>query len=309
MSEAGAATTAAGGGGGGDITVSAGSPGSSSTQAATPSGGKAAAETVSKGSVQSAPAVQWTESLSPEMKDYVTTKGFKDPSMLLDSYVNLEKLRGVPQERLLKLPESADASEWNDVYSKLGRPDNPDGYGLQVPEKGDPAFVNWAKDAFHKLNLTKNQATGLLEKFSEYVGSKNTESLEQYKSKVAEQEINLKKDWGSAYHQNIAVAQQAAKTFGIPSEAVDAMEKAIGFDGVMKLMSNIGMRLGESKYVSGQSNSQNAYGETMVLTPQQARARIENLRRDPDFVSKYTAGHPDAVNKMNALHQMAYSAD
>ena len=72
-----------------------------------------------------APA-DWTAGLPEEMKGYVQNKGFKDPSAVVESYRNFEKLMGVPQDRMIKLPEKAeDKAAWDSIYNRLGRPEKP----------------------------------------------------------------------------------------------------------------------------------------------------------------------------------------
>lgn len=268
---------------GGDIKVSDASPKTSS-------------------STTSANTKSWIEGFSPEQADYIATKGFQSPQAVLESYMNLEKLRGVPQERLLKLPESPDADGWQAVYSKLGKPETPEGYDIQVAEGGDENFAKWAKEAFHKLNLTKSQAQGFIEKLVDYNTQNEITATEQYKANVQKQEMNLRKEWGSAYHQNVANAQRAYKAFGIPDNAVAALEKEMGFDGLMKLMNDIGSKMGEDAYIDGVRSRE--FGD--VLTPEQARAKISNLKRDSEFTKKFLAGDTEARAKMSRLHQMAY---
>lgn len=251
----------------------------------------------------------WTQSLSPELQEFVNTKGFKDPASVLDSYRNLEKLRGVPQDRLLKLPETPDAPEWKDVYSKLGVPDNAEGYGLQATEGGDEKFLNWAKETFHGLNLTKDQAHKLVEGFNQFAQDKTEMSANEYNEKVKTQEMDLKKDWGSAYHQNVANAQNAARAFDIPGEAVDALEKVMGFDGVMKFLNNIGTKIGESNFHTGEGRQGFGGGDSDLLTPSQAKAKIASLKQDPTFTQKYLAGDGEAKARMSRLHKMAYPDD
>lgn len=251
---------------------------------------------------------KWSESLSPELKEYVTNKGFKDPTSVLESYRNLEKLRGVPQDRLLKLPESPDAPEWKDVYAKLGTPATPNDYGLEPSEGGDEGFLNWAKETFHGLNLTKNQAHALVEKFGEYAVQKTESQNADYGEKIKAQELELKKEWGSAYHQNIAQAQAAARAFDIPGEAVDALEKSIGFDGTMKFLSNIGKKMGEAAFHGG--NQRQGFGEAgEILSPSQAKAKIAALKADSTFTEKYLAGDGAARERLSRLHKMAYPDD
>lgn len=244
----------------------------------------------------------WSDSLSPEMKDLVTQRGFKDPGQVLESYVNLEKLRGVPQDRLLKLPETPDAPEWKDIYKKLGTPDTKDGYELKPAKGDDPEFFNWASDTFHGLNLTKTQAQGILQKFGEFVSNRDTQTSESYKIKTAQQEAQLKKEWGAAYGQNSVNADLAIKKLGIPDNAVKALGKELGFDGAMKLLNTIGSNMGEASFVG--AGSGNGFGN-QILTPAQAKARIQSLKQDPGFTQKYLSKDAQAMKTMTDLHAMA----
>lgn len=269
-----------------------------------PAKGASQSHASTKETVVTAPS--WVEGLKPEHKEYVSTKGFQDPSSVLESYINLEKLRGVPQERLLKLPESAEAEGWGEVYSKLGKPATPEGYGILPAEGADPAFSNWAKESFHKLNFTETQAKGLLEKFNDFNATQAMAEKEQYDSNLKKQEMSLRKDWGAAYHQNVANAQRAQSAFNLPETAIAALEKTMGLDGLMKFMNDIGSKIGEHSFVGGERQS--GFGEG-VLTPDQAKAKIGALKRDHSFTKKFLAGDVDAKNKMSRLHEMAYPSD
>src|SRR4051812_7514574 len=75
------------------------------------------------GGAPAAPA-DWTAGLNEATRGFVENRGFKDPQTLADSYVNLEKLMGVPKDRLLQVPEKDDDAEgWGKVYNRLGRPE------------------------------------------------------------------------------------------------------------------------------------------------------------------------------------------
>ena len=77
----------------------------------------------------------WTTGFTDELKGYVDAKGFKDAQSVVESYRNFEKIKGVPQERLLTLPEKDEDPSWNDVWKRLGRPDQPKDYQLEVPKE------------------------------------------------------------------------------------------------------------------------------------------------------------------------------
>lgn len=246
------------------------------------------------------PTASWTDSLAPELKGFVESRQFKDPASVVDAYRNLEKLRGVPKERLLTLPEKEDAPEWNDIYSRLGKPADPSEYGIKADGESKD-FAEWAQKTFFDANMTKKQATVFAQKWDEYFKGQATAIEEKQQQQLAAQETALKKEWGAAFEQNTMAAKKAAVAFGLDGEKVDALEKALGFDGVMKLLHQIGSKVGESDFVSGKST-----GGFGVLTPAAAQQKIKELRSDQDFVRRYTAGDAGAREEMAKLHKWAY---
>lgn len=275
------------------VNVSTGAPGTS---------------TAAKPGAEGAP--KWTDSFDADMKEYVTAKGFQDPKSVLESYRNLEKLRGVPQERLLKLPDpqAADADKaMSEVFEKLGKPPTAEGYGLQPKDPNNAKFTDWAKDTFLKLNLTATQGQELVKQFNAYNEAIEGETKAAHTEKVKAQVGVLRKEWGGAFEQNVARAQNAYRQFGIPDAAIDSLEQSIGFDGVMKLFHRLGTQVGEQEFISG--NTATPIGKDMVLTPDQANARIKALKQDGEWVRRYLAKDVKAVDEMTRLMQMANPSD
>lgn len=270
------------------ITVSTGAPGTSSANQPAAGTGK------------------WYDSYDADTKEYVTQKGFADPKAVVESYRNLEKLRGVPQDRLLKLPDAnagADAPEWNDIYSKLGKPATPEGYGLKPKDPNQAGFTNWAKDTFHKMNLTATQGQELVKQFDAYNQTRQAEINEAHTQKVTQQTQALKTEWGAAYQQNLSRAQSAYRQFGIPDAAIDSLEQSIGFDGVMKLFHKLGTQVGEHDFIGG--NGGQGFGEGTILTPEQANAKIKALKQDTAWAANYIKGGVKERAEMERLMKMA----
>jgi hypothetical protein len=233
----------------------------------------------------------------------VKNKGFNDPKSVLESYRNLEKLRGVPADRLLKLPEPGDDKGMNEIYEKLGKPATPEGYGFNAKDPNNAGFTNWAKDAFHKLNLSTQQGQELVNQFNEYQGQVEAQEKADHTAKVQAQVTSLKKEWGGAYQQNLNRAMAAYRQFGIPDAAVDSLEKTMGFDGVMKVFNALGAKVGEHQFVGGDPNQ--SFGEGMILTPEQANAKIKALKQDGQWVDRYLKKDTKAVAEMERLMRMA----
>jgi hypothetical protein len=245
----------------------------------------------------------WTSGLNDELKGYAQNKGWKDPSSVVDSYRNLEKVHGVPRERLLKLPEKAEDAEWGEVYNRLGRPSKADDYQLPVPEGDKGEFAKIAGGKFHELGLTKDQGQKLAKWWNDSL-SQNKQTFEAQRTQALEGELNaLKQEWGQAYDQNVNIARKAMTTFGISNEKIESLEKTTGFTDLMKLLHGIGSKIGEDQFISGDSKA--GFG---TMTPSAAESEIRTLRNDQSFVKDLLAKKADAVKRWDQLHQWAYGS-
>lgn len=245
----------------------------------------------------------WYTGLSDDLRGYVETKGWQDQAAVVESYRNAEKLLGLPADRVVKLPKhDAPAEEWMDaVWSKLGRPEQPDGYGFQAPEGGDTSFADWAGKTFHELGVPREMGAKIAEKYEEFIQSMDSQYKEQFETQIGQEQETLKKDWGAAYEQNKNIAAQAAQKLGVDAEALDALESQIGFAKVMEMFHSIGTKMGEADFVGGDAPA--GFG---IMSPQQAQSRIQALRSDSDFIKRYTSGDLAARDEMERLHKWAY---
>lgn len=244
----------------------------------------------------------WTAVLPEELRGYVQNKGWKDPADLANSYVNLEKLRGVPAERLLTLPEKSDDPKWGELWAKLGKPEKPEDYGIKAAEGGDPAFAAEAAKWLHDLNIPKAAGAGLVEKFTVFAAAQQAAEEARLTAEATKQENDLKAAWGSAYDQNVEIARRAAAQFGLTEEVLAGIEKSAGYRATMELFNNIGTGLGEADAV-GMGGK--APGGNRLLTPEAARARIRSLMVDTDWANKYLNGNVEAREEMERLQKAA----
>jgi hypothetical protein len=245
----------------------------------------------------------WTSSLNEQQKLYVGQKGFKDQASVLDSYQNLEKLMGAPKERLLKLPEKADAPEWGEIYDKLGRPKNANEYTFAKPSGKDanPEFTDWAQKQFHALGLTKSQGETLAAKWNEYAVGDQSKAQETQANNLKVEQTALKKEWGAAFEQQMKTCSKAAQTFGLGPDEVSKLESALGYSATLKFLASVGSKLGEDSFVTGDGG-----GFQGALTPDRAQAEIADLRKDKDFTSRYLNGGFAEKAKMERLMKFAY---
>lgn len=240
---------------------------------------------------------------------YVANKGWKGPGDMLASYRNLEKLTGVPADKLVRLPTDASPEAWNEVYTKLGRPESADKYEIPVPEGDTGEFAKTAASWFHEAGLSNNQATKLAERWNKHVGSLTTAQTEAQNQKIQTEVNALKSEWGGSFDANMQLVERAAEAFQVSEQQLIALKSAMGPAAAMKFMHGIGSKLGvEDNGLIGQGGG--GTGTFGGVTPQQALSQINELRNDRAFVQQFTSQDPktrgEARAKMDRLHKLAY---
>lgn len=246
----------------------------------------------------------WTASLPDDVRGYAELKGFKDVSSVVEAYRNFEKIRGVPQERLLTLPEKADAPEWGSVYERLGKPAKKEDYKIGGKSGQDTEFANWAKEVFHGANLSTKQAETISAKWEEFGSAVSEKQAQAFNQKMEQEVLSLKKEWGQAYDQQVQAAKQAVSAFGIDEQTVDKLESVLGHQKLMKMFSEIGSKVGEGEFITGKSGN----GFNGVMTPAAAKEKIKMLQADKTWGAKYVSGDADARQEFANLHKMAFGA-
>lgn len=247
----------------------------------------------------------WTSSFNDDMKGYISNKGFKDPAMLADAYRNLEKLHGVPADRIAKLPErfyddkGAMTAEGRAIYERLGAPKKADEYGLKAPQGGDQKALDAFMSKAHELGLTKAQAESLNKWGDEVNGGRSKAMQEAMVAKFNDEDRALKAEWGGAFDQEKKIAADGMRKMGWDGKTVDAMASVLGHKETMKLLNQVGKSTGESQFFGAQK-------QDMKMIPQNAKAKIEELKGDKTFYERLSSGDRDAKAQWDRLHQDAY---
>lgn len=242
-----------------------------------------------------------------EIRGFVQTKGFKDPEILADSYRQLEKLIGVPKDQILKLPTDFNTPEGEAVFQRLGKPEKPEGYNIEVPKDATPAdkeFMDWAKNTFHKSNMTSDQAKNLLGEWNSFQQAAAKKQLEAIETQNKTEYDTLKSQWGNAYDQKLEVGKAAAKEFGLTQEQIQGIQNTVGYEKTMKLFHDIGSKLGETPFVQG--NGKNGFG---AMDTETAKSLIAAKKSDSEFMKKYSNGDANAKAEMGRLYKDAYPGE
>jgi len=241
--------------------------------------------------------------LSPEGSEFIQKKGFKNPDAVIESYRNLEKLAGTPAERILKLPDPEDADGMRAVFEKLGAGKSADDYKLPVPEGGDDTFSKTAASWMHEVGVPVDMGVKLAEKYNGFLQEQVAAQQQEMQQRDQSQLVQLKADWGQNMDVNTRIVDKAAETFGMNEQVIESLRQSMGAGEAMKLLLEIGSKLGvDDRFVGGDGPGYVSVGGS----PDQAKARIEELKTDEAFVKKYASGDLAARREMERLHRIAF---
>jgi hypothetical protein len=239
--------------------------------------------------------VPWLGEVDADTLGYVQNKGWTDPKALLEGYRSLEKMRGVPAERLLTLPAAdADQAARDAFYDKLGRPKTAADYDFKL---GDETLTGQLKTIMHKHGLTAEQARGVTADFGAFDQGVTEAKTKAVQEQVAADHTKIMAEWGAAADHNLQAAKKGREILGWKPEIVDAISGVLGHYNTVKLLHSIAERSGEAGFVADTSPG----AHNAKMTPEQARNAYEQLRADPAWVKRYASGDVAAANEKRRL--------
>lgn len=244
----------------------------------------------------------WKEAISQEYRTNPNIEKFTELDALAKSYINAVSMIGTDK---IPLPgKSATDEQWNEVYNKLGRPESPDKYTLELKTDVAPVDENiikgFAQNA-HKLGLNNKQAQGILEFYKSTLEGSAKEMAVNMEAAQAEAANTLRSEWGRAYDENLRKAASVAKTYLEP-EILDSQLR----DGtrlgdhpkIIKAFANIANLLSEDKIIGTESDN--------VLQGRDIEKEIDELTSDRQgaYWNKTHPNHNKVVNQVLALREL-----
>ena len=270
---------------------------------------------------------QWTDVLSDDLKSNPVFEKHKlgegealvgVPPSLINSHVEQQKLIG--RDKIPVPPENATDDDWNEVWSRLGRPEKADGYGLKIADdlpdivknEADEELMTGFSEICHKAGIIPKQAQMVLDWFlpaNAEKAKKRDQAGEEFSKKA---EADLRKEWGKAYEEKVKSSsntflyfadQMGEEKSGQLKEMMD--KTGMGDDPLLVgFFAKIGELIGEDT-ITGKARP------SFALTPEQAGAEIDKIYGDekhPYHDPKH-AEHKAAVERMNELTEMQIAAE
>jgi len=247
-------------------------------------------------------AKSWKETISEEFRNDPNISKFTEIDALAKSYINATRMIG--QDKVAVPNENSTDDQWNEIYGKLGRPESPDKYKLEVQSETVPLDENTVKqfaENAHKLGLNNKQAQGVLEYYKNSMEGSLQQARIDTETAQANAEQELRKEWGRSYDENIKKAGAIAKAN--MSEDILNMELKDGtrigdHPSVIKGFASIANLMSEDKLVSTESEN--------VDRGTDYEAEISKLVNDRDgpYWNKSHPDHDKVVQQVFTLRTM-----
>lgn len=249
----------------------------------------------------------WKDILPQEYKDAAWLKNISDIPTLVKSHAHMQKMVGA--DKIAVPSKNATPEEWKAVYEKLGLPQKPEEYKVEIDpkfkDKMDEDFVKGLSSKAHEAGILPHQAKKVAEWFAEENEKAFITQQKELENHIAAGIDGLKKEWGSAYNEKITQAKVALKELGGEELTKYVRESGLGKNAAfIKIMAKAGELLAEDKIRDGQGN------ENGAMTPAQARAKLQEIKADikSPYYNKDHHEHARVKAEVNRLYQMAFPA-
>ena len=255
-----------------------------------------------------APSEDWKASLPEDIRDNQLIHNANSIESLAKTAIHAQSMIGADK---LAIPGKwANDDDWNNVYTKLGKPEDAQGYKLEVKEgtQVDKDMENWYRGLAHKAGLNDRQANTIFQEYmakeAELKAANAPPSPEDVEIIKGEAEIALKKEWGKAFDTKMNEAKGVLSEFA-PKDFDQLLTKdgvPLGNDPVfIKTLANIGnyinSKLGEDKMIGNKQQPQ--------YTPADAEKEIAALRGDPrDGGPYWDKKHPDHIRTVQQVTEL-----
>tara|TARA_R100001460_G_scaffold23861_2_gene48058 strand:+ start:1429 stop:2289 length:861 start_codon:yes stop_codon:yes gene_type:complete len=251
---------------------------------------------------------EFLQQLPEEIRDHPSLQSINDVGNLGLSYVNAQRLIGADK---IPLPKNPTEDDLSNIYSKLGRPDEPSGYAIQadgqILTEGD---VNTYTDIAHKLGLSKAQANGILDYYRSSI-QQTTEAMSKDSEQQRQQiEQSLKAEWGADYDAKVTQANRAVSD--------------IAGEDLLQMVLQDGTKVGNHPaFIKAFANfadfknsvtKEDTISENSVnyrMSPADAKAKIDTIMNDRSHAywdRKNPVARDKAVKEVQDLYEMLNGA-
>lgn len=247
--------------------------------------------------------------LPEEIRDHPSLTSINDVQNLGRSFVNAQRLIGADK---IPFPKNPTEEDMNNIFSRLGRPETPEDYGIKPDGKYlHEGVIKTFSDVAHKLGLTTDQAVGVLNYYTSSIDQSNEMTSKQAVAAAQQTEATLKAEWGQAYEDKIAEANETFTKFASTDLLQMKLEdgtKIGNHPDFIKAFANIAEF--KSKVTSEDTIKESTVNER--LTPKDAQARLNAIYGDTSHAywdKKNPVARQKAVEEVQGLMEMIHGTE
>lgn len=270
----------------------------------------------------------WLGTLPEDLRTDPTLSSIKDVQTLAKGYVSAQRMLGgripIPSQEaseevrnefyaklasvpnVVRLPDE-DSKDYEttlgEVYDRLGRPKDPSGYKLELPEglDVDENYVKSMAVLSHKAGLTNKQFKAL----AEHELQRGFE-MQSQAEKAQKQSVEfLNKTWGNKFNENMSLAKNVVNKYAqaYPEATQEIINGPAGNNPVVLMML---AEMGKLYQQEGTLAINN--GTSGARTPEEAKSLIADVLGNAKhpYHDKSNPAHNDAVRKMEGLYKDAF---
>jgi len=250
---------------------------------------------------QSQPQDSFQNLIPEEYREEKSLQNFSNMNDFVKSYLHSQKLVGADK---IPIPNKlATDDDWNAVYERLGRPQNPDGYTYDLPQESkiDENTLKAFSEEAHRLGLLPQQAQGIMNYYNTLAEQSDKSFSMRDETAKAEAELELRKEFGPAYDVKIAQARNlATSTLG-----ADFLRNTILEDGstlgnnpqIVRAFAELASKMSEDAMVQGDVSSS--------MTIKEIDNEIDTLTQPGSaYWDKNHINHKKAVDEVQRLYEL-----
>lgn len=244
----------------------------------------------------------WYGTLSTERSDdktladaeWMKNKGYADPAAMVKAMRSLETRLG--SDKRIEIPGEDATDEQRAAFrAAIGVPESADGYTFDVPKgwEADMALIGKLREVAFASNTP-------LSSWQAQTAALRDVIMDQHNQQVAAHDAEkdaVEKEWGAQADQNTELYKRGMEAFGFDVDRLEALQIAMGEGGTRFLM-ELGLKLGR---LSGEDGFIEGGRKSFGIPVEQARAELERLEKDRDFIAKLKARDKDAKARHERL--------
>ena len=244
--------------------------------------------------------VNWKDSLPEDLKNEKALESIQDIPGLAKSFIHAQKMVGTDK---ISIPNKhATDDDWNDVYSKLGRPSKPEDYQIQINSNSsvDTDALNGFKEAAHKYGLLPKQAEGIINFYDDMTQNYMRDLDAKAEQGRMHAEKFLKEEWGPAYDSKVkSVGGVVTKYLNDDFAHMTLSDgtKVGDHPDFIRAFANIASDLGEDKLVTSTG--------PQYMTPKEIDKQLRELQAEGSaYWKKNHPNHDAAVQEVQDLMKL-----